>query len=295
MKQKMILKLKVLLSYIFFVIRSLHLNPTLGTSDELCDSGAIIDIKWCYMSSHKSHIGQTKWPSQCTSESTHPQSPINLELKECTHTSSGLMSIPRSKFLFKRYSLGFRGNTVDIKPKATPLNHEETKITLPNNQTYEFHSLHFHWGSRNDFGSEHTVDLESYPMEIHLSFFKRKYKDMSLAHEMDKDNSAVLSVAVFVDVTKNASAVTTNFLAQFTESFNAVKRIYVYTPIMKPLNLTSLFQSQMGYSYIGSYTGPNCRTCRWLILSHPLVVHESHLVPFRKIKFAAEKNNFRFV
>lgn len=286
----MILKLNLKLVLIHII---LILNPTSGLSDELTDPGAIIDLNWCYMSTHKSHIGQTKWPSPCTSSTTHPQSPINLELKNCTHTSSALISIPRSKYLFQRYSLAYRGNTADVKPKMSQHKHDELEITLPNNQTYEFDGLHFHWGSQNDFGSEHTVDLESYPMEIHLSFHNKKYNDMSLAHDKLHDSGAVLSVAIFVDVTKNKSAVTSTFLTQFNGSLNQLKRKNSYISVRESLNMTSLFQSHMGYSYMGSYTGPNCRICKWLILSHPVVVHESHLVPFRKIKFAEEKNNFR--
>lgn len=49
---------------------------------------------------------------------------------------------------------------------------------------YIFEGLHFHWGARNNRGSEHILDDIRYPMEMHLIHRNKKYKDLktSLGH-----------------------------------------------------------------------------------------------------------------
>ena len=43
---------------------------------------------------------------------------------------------------------------------------------------YQFAGLHFHWGSESDetvMGSEHTVEGQAYPLELHLVHFNSEY------------------------------------------------------------------------------------------------------------------------
>ena len=43
---------------------------------------------------------------------------------------------------------------------------------------FQFAGLHFHWGSESDetvTGSEHTVEGQAYPMELHLVHFNAEY------------------------------------------------------------------------------------------------------------------------
>ena len=41
---------------------------------------------------------------------------------------------------------------------------------------YCFDSLHFHWGKHNGHGSEHTVNGESFPLEVHLVHYSCDYE-----------------------------------------------------------------------------------------------------------------------
>ena len=38
----------------------------------------------------------------------------------------------------------------------------------PLEQTYKLLQLHFHWGSKDSQGSEHTFNEKRFPMEMHL-------------------------------------------------------------------------------------------------------------------------------
>jgi len=62
-----------------------------------------------------------------------------------------------------------------------------------NNERYIFGQLHWHWGSRDDVGSEHTIDGLHGPMEMHLVHYNQKYG--SFEDAVDKpDGLLVLGV-----------------------------------------------------------------------------------------------------
>jgi carbonic anhydrase len=61
---------------------------------------------------------------------------------------------------------------------------------------YELKQFHFHWGSHNAQGSEHTVDGRKYSAEVHLVHWNRSRFDTFEEAVMNKDGLAVLSVLV---------------------------------------------------------------------------------------------------
>lgn len=46
---------------------------------------------------------------------------------------------------------------------------------------YELVGLHFHWGDKNNRGSEHVVNDMRYPMEMHIIHRNRRYATMAEA------------------------------------------------------------------------------------------------------------------
>ena len=46
-----------------------------------------------------------------------------------------------------------------------------------NGEVYQFLQLHFHWGSKDTQGSEHTIDGKEFPMELHMVHINSKYVD----------------------------------------------------------------------------------------------------------------------
>lgn len=58
---------------------------------------------------------------------------------------------------------------------------------------YVFAQLHFHWGPRDDVGSEHTINNRSLPLEMHMVHYKKNYGSVSeaLKHE---DGLAVIGI-----------------------------------------------------------------------------------------------------
>lgn len=48
----------------------------------------------------------------------------------------------------------------------------------PLNGEYSFAQLHFHWGGNDTVGSERKFDKKSFPLELHMVFYKKEYKDV---------------------------------------------------------------------------------------------------------------------
>lgn len=57
---------------------------------------------------------------------------------------------------------------------------------------YVFSQLHFHWGSNDMEGSEHTIDGGQQPFEMHVVHFKSCYLTQEAALK-EKDGIAVLA------------------------------------------------------------------------------------------------------
>lgn len=51
----------------------------------------------------------------------------------------------------------------------------------PLKSKYRLEQLHFHWGLRNNEGSEHTINSRSAAMEMHVLFRNTKYSDVAEA------------------------------------------------------------------------------------------------------------------
>lgn len=64
--------------------------------------------------------------------------------------------------------------------------------------TYCFHSLKFHWGITDDNGSEHTIDLVRYALEVQAMHVRTGYqfKDLNKAVQ----DNAVIIISHFYQV-----------------------------------------------------------------------------------------------
>lgn len=60
-----------------------------------------------------------------------------------------------------------------------------------------FEKMHFHWGSKNSIGSEHSIFGQKFPVEVHLVHYNDKYG--SLEEAFDRPDG-LLVIAVFFQV-----------------------------------------------------------------------------------------------
>ena len=64
---------------------------------------------------------------------------------------------------------------------------------LTSGQCYEFETLHFHWGRKNNRGSEHILNGVRFPMEMHIIHRNKNYPNMEVALN-NSDGLAVLGI-----------------------------------------------------------------------------------------------------
>ncbi|CAB1418373.1 unnamed protein product [Pleuronectes platessa] len=67
--------------------------------------------------------------------------------------------------------------------------------------TYKTIQLHLHWGKDGGLGSEHLIDGEQFPMEMHIVHIKEKYDSLSEA-VTDRTGVAVLGFFFQTNMTK---------------------------------------------------------------------------------------------
>lgn len=160
--------------------------------------------------------------------------------------------------------------------------------------TYKTAQLHFHWGRTAASGSEHTLNGNAYPMEVHFVNYNTKYGGLVNAM-VESDGLAVLGFWFEISTTDNPNY--NALLSQFSGvKFNG-KQVNV-----TGINLRGLLPSDLSnyYRYHGSLTTPPCyESVTWTLFNSKIPISERQLQQFRSLSedhSPTEKslvNNFR--
>ncbi|CAH1405084.1 unnamed protein product [Nezara viridula] len=159
--------------------------------------------------------------------------------------------------------------------------------------TFEVEGIHFHWGSKNNKGSEHVLNQIRFPMEMHMVTRNQKYSNLSQAME-HPDGLAVL--AMFYQIQEQPSRV----LRQILKELAMIRTVGSTTYLTGSLPLSQLVpkSTDIFYSYQGSLTTPPCsESVIWIVFPDPLPISYSQMTLFRHLS-AGEENlvdNFRQV
>jgi len=130
---------------------------------------------WGYQASN----GPSTWPATFATCAGTSQSPIDIKTATVSTADPG-------KITATGYDLSMAGtltnneHTIQFAYGSTGSKPYITGGRL-GTQQYEFLQLHWHWGSVNTRGSEHTVDGKEYPAEIHLVHWNKKYANVAEA------------------------------------------------------------------------------------------------------------------
>ncbi|XP_036059942.1 carbonic anhydrase 2-like [Onychomys torridus] len=141
--------------------------------------------------------------------------------------------------------------------------------------------FHFHWGSSDGHGSEHTVNKTKYAAELHLVHWNTKYSDFGKAAQQphglavlglfQKIGPATKGLQKVLDAlgsikTKGKSATFTNFSPRS----------------LLPGNLDH-------WTYPSSLTTPPLLECvTWIVLKEPITGSSEQMSLFRKLNFNSE-------
>ena len=136
---------------------------------------------------YERHNGPDTWPAKFCS-GLH-QSPINLDSTSARPTYNKPLEFSSAYRQPIRGSLSSNGQTLEFSP------HDGSKLAISGAslgyRRYEVVQFHFHWGSSNVKGSEHTINGQSFPLEMHVVHKNVKYRTLAEALKK-KDGLLVL-------------------------------------------------------------------------------------------------------
>ncbi|XP_036415070.1 carbonic anhydrase 4b [Colossoma macropomum] len=235
---------------------------------------------WCYESQfscdHKCNE-PNQWTEVSASCNGTSQSPINIVTKKVAVNST------LTPLGFQGYQEAFHsiitnnGHTVKLNLSGT------AKISGGDlGATYKAVELHFHWGKDGGPGSEHTIDGEQYPMEMHIVHIKEMYSSLQEA-VTDPAGVAVLGF-LYEEVrssTKRYDSII-DALANITHPGSSLA--------VGPLSLDLLIPSQNElknyFRYKGSLTTPNCsESVIWTVFQNTILLSKSQLSAFSELQF----------
>ncbi|XP_014214604.1 carbonic anhydrase 7-like [Copidosoma floridanum] len=232
-----------------------------------------------------------KWPKHFPACGGARQSPINIDLQQVQSPAVGRPQLRSSGHEARplKMTIVNNGHSVQLsgewKPQDAPAIFGGPLIGV-----YEFAQLHFHWGKGNDNGSEHTVANHSYPLEMHMVYWKKAYKTIVEALKHD-DGAAVVGYLLSLD--KNANVGIERIRSSFPNILYPGQKTEI-DPF--PLSLFDIDVLKEGYvSYLGSLTTPPCsESVTWLLSVRVKKVTIDEMESFRRLKLNNDDvHNFR--
>ncbi|XP_023688719.2 carbonic anhydrase 4a [Paramormyrops kingsleyae] len=239
------------------------------------------DAAWCYnseMSCTSTCTGPEFWSNMSHSECNGlSQSPINIVTRK-TEQDPDLTPIQLIKYQ-ESHSWNIRnsGKSVQVNIPHGPLISGGKLKTF-----YRAVQFHLHWGKNGSPGSEHTVDGEQYPMELHIVHIKQQYTSLAEALR-DPTGLAVLGFFYEMSVNNNRN------YDPISSALNKIIEAGANTTIPN-MTLASVIPPQETltnyFRYQGSLTTPNCaESVVWTVFESTIPISISQLSEFSKLKF----------
>uniref|UniRef100_A0A670IJM5 Carbonic anhydrase n=2 Tax=Podarcis muralis TaxID=64176 RepID=A0A670IJM5_PODMU len=164
----------------------------------------------------------------------------------------------------------------------------------PLEDPYRLKQFHFHWGASQDSGSEHTIDGNPFPCELHLVHWNaKKYVTFEEAAAAP-DGLAV--IGVFLEIGEEHASMNRLTDALYMVKFKGTKAQF------KSFDPSSLLPSCLDYwTYPGSLTTPPLNeSVTWIVLKETIKISDKQMEKFRTLLFTTEEderiqmvNNFR--
>ncbi|CAN9501605.1 unnamed protein product [Ophioblennius macclurei] len=246
---------------------------------------------WCYTSQftcdHQCNVPE-HWDHASQACAGQFQSPINIV------TRKTLKDERLTPFQFSNYQQIFRstiknnGHSVQV---GVPHLSTISGGGLPSN--YKAVQFHLHWGKNGGPGSEHTIDGEQYPMELHIVHMKSHYTDLTTAL---RDPQGIAVLGFFYEKSNSAN----KKYDSIVNTLRSIKATNGNTTVA-PISLAQLIPSEQNmtsyYRYKGSLTTPGCaESVIWTLFENPIPLSSEQLETFSQLQFSDGKpmtGNFR--
>ncbi|KAL7847122.1 hypothetical protein SRHO_G00221020 [Serrasalmus rhombeus] len=283
----MLLKLIIL----FLIQNQVQAGKVPSSSSEEDGSSEHDDEEHDRSSSHEHHWGyhdQEAWMSTFQDCSGKSQSPIDIETSKAIYDPNLNL-------------IELEGYDLTGGPHLTLLNNGHTLLlALPNtmrivrgfDEVYLAAQLHFHWGTIEVPGSEHTIDSVHFPAEIHMVHYNSKYANMSEAANKP-DGLAVLGGFIGIGLHENENY--EKILSALTDV--SIEESNTQIP---SFNVRHLLPNNLErfYRYNGSLTTPPCfQTVNWTMFNDTITVSRKQLAALENTLKAGQNQhlskNFR--
>ncbi|XP_014694618.1 carbonic anhydrase 1 [Equus asinus] len=230
------------------------------------------------MASHEwgydSPNGPEEWVKLYPIANGNNQSPIDIKTSETKHDTS-----------LKPFSVSYDPATAkeivnvghSFQVKFEDSDNRSVLKGGPLSGSYRLSQFHFHWGSTDDYGSEHTVDGVKYSAELHLVHWNSsKYSSFDEASSQ-ADGLAILGVLMKVGEANPK-------LQKVLDALNEVKTKGKKAPF-KNFDPSSLLPSSPDYwTYSGSLTHPPLyESVTWIVCKENISISSEQLAQFRSL------------
>nr|XP_054417544.1 carbonic anhydrase 1-like [Pongo abelii] len=226
--------------------------------------------------------GPEQWSKLYPNANGNNQSPVDIKTSEAKHdTSLKPISVSYNPATAKEiinvghsFHVNFEDNDNRSVLKGGPLS-----------DSYRLFHSHFHWGSTNEHGSEHTVDGVKYSAELHVAHWNSA-KYSSLAEAVSKaDGLAVIGVLMMVGEANPK-------LQKVLDALQAIKTKGKRAPFTNFDPSTLLPSSLDFWTYPGSLTHPPLyESVTWIIFKESISVSSEQLAQFRSLLSNVEGDN----
>ncbi|XP_029466484.1 carbonic anhydrase 7 [Rhinatrema bivittatum] len=220
--------------------------------------------------------GPSEWYKSFPIAQGDRQSPIDIVSSQTTYNPN-LKPLVISYELCTSLSISNNGHSVMVDFE----DHDDKTVISggPLEAPYRLKQFHFHWGTKQNQGSEHTVDGKSFPCELHLVHWNaKKYSSFGEAAGAP-DGLAV--IGIFLDTADEHPDMNRLTDALYMVKFKGTKAQF------ENFNPTCLLPSEQDYwTYPGSLTTPPLNeSVLWIVLKNPIYVSEKQMEKFRKTMF----------
>ncbi|XP_077089649.1 carbonic anhydrase IV c isoform X1 [Siphateles boraxobius] len=240
--------------------------------------------EWCYegqLSCESECTGPSEWKKSFLQCGGQNQSPINIITRKVKHDPE------LTSFIFDGHE--------DIFNMSVENHGQSAHFTLPESvrlrggglsATYKAVQFHLHWGKDDGQGSEHSVDGERYPMELHIVHIKEKYNNLNMALN---DSTGVAALGFFFEVSSEQN----KNLDKIIEALGKVKHEGNSSEIedFRLADIIPQANTLSYYRYSGSLTTPGCdQSVVWTVFQQTLPISKTQLTSmYKQVLFATEK------
>ncbi|KAF5926365.1 carbonic anhydrase 2 isoform X1 [Diceros bicornis minor] len=224
------------------------------------------------------HNGPAHWHKDFPVANGERQSPIDIDTKAAVYDAALKPLHPHYEQAISRRIVN-NGHSFNVE-----FDDSQDKAALeggPLTGTYRLTQFHFHWGSSDAQGSEHTVDKKKYAAELHFVHWNTKYGDFGKAVK-HPDGLAVVGVFLEIGAVNPRLQKVVDALAYIKTKGKSVDFAN-----FDPRGL--LPQSLDYWTYPGSLTTPPLLECvTWVVLKEPISVSSEQMSKFRTLNFNVE-------